>query len=101
VFFGVCGGLAEYCNFSAFWTRVLMVALFVCTGFWPVGVLYLVLAVLMKKEPRVRWAGVTPPPIPQRGAAAEEDGDLDVRIRRMEAKVAAKGYDWDRRLYNR
>lgn len=53
IFFGVCAGLAEYFDISVFWSRVVAVGLLICTGFWPVGAIYLVAALLMKKDPYV------------------------------------------------
>jgi len=92
VFFGVCGGLADHFNFSRFWTRMLVLGGFVVTGFWPVGVLYLVLALLMRREPRTgsMWSW--------RAEPCTAGGGLDDRMRRMEAKVRAQQYDWDARL---
>jgi phage shock protein C len=52
---GVCAGLAEYFDFSVGWTRLLVVVAFICTGFWPVGVAYIVAALMMKKEPYYRY----------------------------------------------
>lgn len=55
VIFGVCRGIADYFDFSLFWTRMLTVILLVITGFWPVIVLYLIGALLMKPEPKRRY----------------------------------------------
>ena len=52
---GVCRGVAEYFDVSVFWTRVLMFAFFLSTGFFPAVVVYILAALLMKKEPCVRW----------------------------------------------
>jgi len=49
---GVCRGIAEHFNLSVFWTRVAVVCLAVFTGFWLVIGLYLLAALLMKREPR-------------------------------------------------
>lgn len=92
VFLGVCGGVADHFNFSRFWTRIVVLTAFVFTGFWPVGAVYLVLALLMRREPHE-----------QRGwswhrSDATPTGDLDSRMRRMEARVRAQQYDWDARL---
>ena len=38
---GVCKGIADYLDFSLFWTRILTVLFFIFSGFWPVGGLYL------------------------------------------------------------
>lgn len=52
---GVCAGLAEYFDLSVFWTRVVAVALLLCSGIWPVLIVYIVAALMMKKTPYVRW----------------------------------------------
>ena len=92
IFFGVCGGLADYFNFSRFWTRMLVLGAFVLTGLWPVGVSYLVLALLMRREPHSGsiWCWRAEPSVAR--------GGLDDRMHRMEAKVRAQQYDWDARL---
>ena len=48
---GVCKGIAEYFDFSLFWTRAIAVALLLLTGFWPITGLYFLAALLMKPEP--------------------------------------------------
>ena len=53
--FGVCRGIADYFDFSLFWTRALTVILLIVSGFWPVMVLYLIGALLMKPEPESRY----------------------------------------------
>ncbi len=52
---GVCRGVAEYFDISVFWTRALAVFMLLCTGLWPAVGLYVVAALLMKKEPYVYW----------------------------------------------
>jgi len=49
--FGVCRGVAQYFDLSLFWVRIAFVAGFLFSGFFPVGVLYIFMALLMKKEP--------------------------------------------------
>lgn len=92
IFFGVCRGLADYVNFSVFWTRVLVVIAFLVSGFFPVGAIYLLLALLMKVEPR-GYAYCAPAP-----GGPRPSGGLDERMRRMEANVRSRQYDWDDRL---
>jgi phage shock protein C len=55
ILFGVCRGLAEYFDISVFWTRVIVVIAFIISGFFPVGVAYILGALLMKPEPRYRY----------------------------------------------
>ena len=52
---GVFTGIAEYFDMSAFWTRIIGAFLILSTGFGP-GILgYFLAALLMKKDPYVRW----------------------------------------------
>ncbi|GMU93776.1 MAG: hypothetical protein AMXMBFR4_28340 [Candidatus Hydrogenedentota bacterium] len=55
ILFGVCKGIAEYFDISVFWTRVITLTAFVFTGFCPVGIAYILAALLMKPEPRYRY----------------------------------------------
>jgi len=107
VILGVCRGLAEYFDFSVFWTRAVVVVALFLSGFWPITGLYFLAALLMKPEPAI--------PIPseehqefydsyvhsRHGAVERLKGRyerLDRRIRRMEDAVTTREYDWDRRL---
>lgn len=49
---GVCRGLAEHFDVSVTVTRILTVIAFILTGWFPVAVVYVLLALLMKTEPR-------------------------------------------------
>lgn len=97
IFFGVCRGIAEYLNFSVFWTRILVIIAFIFSGFWPVGAIYLVAALLMKPEPcctyEREYAGAT-------GKLRRTFDSLDERLQRLETVVTDRARDWDRRLYN-
>jgi phage shock protein C len=107
IIFGVCKGLADHFDFSAFWARAIAVLFFVITGFWPAIGLYLIAALLMKPEPAV----------PIRTEAEQEFYDsythsrhlaaerlkkryenLERRIQRMEHIVTDRNFDWDERL---
>jgi phage shock protein C len=52
---GVCAGIADYFDFSVFWTRVIAVGVLLVSGIWPVVILYLVAALMMKRDPFVRY----------------------------------------------
>lgn len=52
---GVCAGLAEYFDFSVFWTRVVAVGIVLVSGIWPAVILYILAALMMKKDPYVRY----------------------------------------------
>ncbi|MFH2091558.1 MAG: envelope stress response membrane protein PspC [Pseudomonadota bacterium] len=51
LFMGVCRGLADHFNFSVLWFRIIVIVLFMFTGFWPVGVMYIVAGLILKVEP--------------------------------------------------
>ncbi|MBI1320321.1 MAG: PspC domain-containing protein [Candidatus Hydrogenedens sp.] len=48
---GVCKGLANHLDISVFWTRMLTLVAFLMTGLFPVAVIYVCAALLMKREP--------------------------------------------------
>ncbi len=52
---GVCAGIAEYFDLSVFWTRVVAVGIFLVSGIWPAVILYIIAALMMKKDPYVRY----------------------------------------------
>lgn len=104
---GVCGGLAEYFDFSTFWVRFGAVILLLMTGFWPTVVAYFIAAMVMKPSPAK--------PISNEGERAFYDSymrspkytteslkhrfeQLDRRIRRMEDVVTNRGYEWERKF---
>ena len=107
VIFGVCKGVAEYLDFSVFWTRVLAVALFFVSLGWLGVALYVLAALLMKPEPVVPFEEELDQEfydsyVNSRSMALQRlkrtfDG-LERRIRRMENIVTARDYDWERRL---
>jgi phage shock protein C len=107
ILLGVCRGIAEYFDFSVFWTRVIVLVLLFFTGFWPIMALYFVAALLMKPEPVVSIQSNDQQEfydsyISSRKGAIDRlkrryDG-LERRIRRMEHTVTSREFDWDRRL---
>lgn len=47
VFLGVCGGLADYFHIDPTIVRLITLVLLVCTGFFPIGLIYLVAGLIM------------------------------------------------------
>ncbi len=104
ILFGVCRGIAEHLDISVFWTRLLVFVAFVMTGFWPVGVVYLLAAFLLKREPGV-WrrpedAEYHTSPLRAGRLKSVFDG-LDKRLQRLESVVTRRDFDWDERLNTR
>jgi phage shock protein C len=48
---GVCGGIGAYYGVDSTVIRLVCVALFIITGFFPVGLAYIIAAVVMPHEP--------------------------------------------------
>jgi len=103
IFMGVCRGLAEYFNFSVSWLRIVTLLLFLFTGFWPIGVMYIVAGLLLKVEPvsplhdekdqefydtytRSRQSAI------QR--IKRKFDNIERRIQRMEHTVTSREFDW-------
>ncbi len=100
---GVCRGLADYFSFSVFWLRIITLVLFLFTGFWPIGVIYIVAGLLLKMEPvsplhdekdqefydtytHSRQSAI------QRVKRKFEN--IERRIQRMEHTVTSREFDW-------
>nr|WP_320191841.1 envelope stress response membrane protein PspC [uncultured Desulfobacter sp.] len=103
IILGVCRGLAEHFNLSVFWTRIIVLALFLFTGFWPVGVLYFIAGLLLKPEPVIPLENASDEEFYQsytrsRSSAIQriknKFDNIDRRIRRMEDTVTSKEFDF-------
>jgi phage shock protein C len=106
--FGVCRGVANYLDFSLFWTRVITVAATFATGIWLMLGLYVLAALLMKPEPVVPFKSADDAEfynsyMSSRTMALQRlkrtFDSLDRRIQRMESMVTAKDYDWEQRFH--
>lgn len=107
ILLGVCRGIAEHFDFSVFWTRAIVVALFFFSGFWPVMVLYFVAALLMKPEPVILIQTDDQQEFYDSYLYSKKRAvdrlkrrydSLERRIQRMEHTVTTKEFDWNRRL---
>jgi phage shock protein C len=108
VILGVCRGLADYFDFSAFWIRAIAVILFIFTGFWPVVGIYLLAALLMKSESAKNTATGSSHKAGSRYRCTRNNTAerlkrkwkyLEKRIRRMEDKVTSREFDWNSRFH--
>src|SRR5215510_15448623 len=104
---GVCKGLAEYFDFSVFWMRVIACALLLLSGVWPLVIIYIVAALLMKPEPVLPLETEGEQEFYNSYASSRRMAlhrlkrtydNLDRRIQRIESIVTSREYDWDRRL---
>ena len=105
--FGVCKGIAEYLDFSVFWTRIITFVSPFFPGIWPVVGLYLVAALLIKPEPVLPVESGKEQEFydsyinSQSMALSRLKRTFDTRdhlIRQMENIVTTREYDWERRL---
>jgi phage shock protein C len=106
ILLGVCKGLSEHYDLSVFWVRLGLIVIFLLSGFWPVVIIYVAAAVMMKPKP-VRpiesedeqefYDSYVRSP---RGAARRlrrKYANLDRRIRRMEDKITDRDFEWERK----
>ena len=109
LFAGVCKGVADYFDFSVVWMRILVVIAFLFTGFWPVAIVYVVAAMIMKLEPVVPPQNAEETEFYNSYAASRQMAlrrlqtsfeKLDRRLQRMEDIVTDPEYEWERRLNN-
>jgi len=100
---GVCRGLAEHYDFSVFWMRMIVFILFLFTGFWPVGVLYIVAGLLLKLEPVIPLENETDQEFYQSYTTSKSSAiqrikrkfeNIDRRIQRMEHTVTSREFDF-------
>ncbi len=107
IIMGVCRGIGDYFDFSVFWIRVILIILFLISGFWPVVVLYFVAGSIMKPEPVIRprqhyeeefCDGYAHTRRPDSDYIKRRQKTLERRIRNLESTVTSKEYDWDQRL---
>ena len=104
---GVCKGVAQYFDFSVFWMRAIAVVLLIVSGIWPMLIVYVVAALLMKPEPVLPLeteeeqdfynAYTTSRSMALRRLKRIYD-HLDRRIQRLESTVTTREYDWERRF---
>jgi phage shock protein C len=104
---GVCRGLAEYSDISLFWIRFIAVVLLLFSGIWPIVILYVIAAFLMRPEPVIfsedmdeqefyddfiRSREMT------RDRLKRRHEELERRIQRLEHTVTTPEFDWERRF---
>ena len=101
--FGVCKGLADHFNISVFWLRLITFILFLFTGFWPVGVLYVVAGLLLKIEPVSPLRSERDEEFYEDYTRSRESAiqrirrkfdNIERRIQRMEHTVTSREFNW-------
>lgn len=107
VIFGVCRGLADHFEVPVLGVRLLWVVAFVFTSFWPAGIAYLALGMIMKPQPMLPPKDFEEAEFYSSYATSRQLAlmrlkksfdNLDRRIQRIEAIVTDKEFEWERRL---
>ena len=107
IILGVCRGIAEYFDFSVFWTRAVALALLFFTGLWPIVLLYFIAALIMKPEPVLPlrthdqqefYESYIHSPKSAADRLKRRYEKLERRIQRMENYVTSPEFDWEHRL---
>jgi phage shock protein C len=107
IILGVFKGLAQYFDFSVGWLRTIGVIVFLFSGFWPVVVLYLLAALIMKQAPVIPLDSLDEKEFydsythSRKGAVnrlKRRYENLNRRIQRMEDVVTGREFDWEQRL---
>ncbi|MBW2368714.1 MAG: envelope stress response membrane protein PspC [Deltaproteobacteria bacterium] len=107
VLLGVCRGIADFFNFSVFWTRVIAVLTLIISGFWPITGIYFLAALLMKPEPVIPIYSDDEQDfydeyVHSRKYATDRlrrrFDTIDRRVRRMEDVVTSKDFEWERKF---
>jgi len=107
VFLGVCRGLADHYDLSVFWVRLGFVVVFLLSGFWPVTIIYIAAALLMKPRPiqpleneeeEEFYDSYVHSPRNAAQRLRRKFENLERRIRRMEDKVTGRDYEWERKF---
>lgn len=102
ILLGVCRGLAEHFDLSVFWVRVAVFLMFLFTGFWPVGVIYIIAGLILKPAPVVPFQNENDQEFYQSYTTSRESAlqrlkrkfdNIDQRIRRMEHTVTSRDFD--------
>jgi len=100
--FGICQGIADWRNLPVEYIRIFMILAFLFTGFFPIGILYFLAALILPLEP----AGYGDDSFSEREESKNrryenvrrDFSDLKDRVRNMESRVFDKERDWDERF---
>jgi phage shock protein C len=107
VILGVFRGVADYFDFSVFWLRAIGIIVFIFSGVWPIVVLYLLAAIIMKQEPVIPLESYDEQEFYDSYTHSRKGSvyrmkrrfeNLNRRIQRMEDLVTDKAFDWEQRL---
>ncbi|MBT3388063.1 MAG: envelope stress response membrane protein PspC [Desulfobacula sp.] len=104
IFMGICRGVAEHFDLSVFWVRIILLVAFLFTGFWPVGVLYIIAGLVLKLEPVSPLRDEKDHEFYDSYAHSRQSAlqrikrkfnNIERRIQRMEHTVTSREFDWE------
>lgn len=107
VFLGVCKGVARHFDLPVNLLRAVVLILFFVTGLWPVGLLYIIAAMVMRVEPAVPFGNDDERTFYDAYSSSRTGAlqrmkrsfdNLDRRLRRMEDVVTSRDFEWQRRM---
>jgi phage shock protein C len=107
IILGVCKGVADYFDFSVFWTRIITVIFLFISGFWPVMGIYFIAALLMKPNPVIPihtddekefYDSYTQSRKSAAHRIRRKYENLERRLQRLEHSITSPEYDWERRF---
>ncbi len=99
---GVCKGIAGHFGLNLVWLRIIVFILFLFTGFWPAGVLYIIAAIIMNMEPASPIQDEQDKEFYQSYTQSRDSAiqrikrkfdNIDRRIQRMEDTVTSKEFE--------
>ncbi len=100
--FGVCRGIADWRNLPVEYIRLFMILAFIFTGFFPVGLIYFLAAMVLPMEPEgsrdYRFSDREYESRSGFDSFRRDAQDLKDRVSRMESRVFDKEKNWDERF---
>jgi len=103
ILMGVCRGVAEHFNMNVFWVRIIFLIALLFTGFWPVGVLYIIAGLVLKLEPATPFRDEKDYEFYDSYTHSRKSAlqrikrkfqNIERRIQRMEHTVTSREFDW-------
>jgi len=104
IFMGVCGGVADYLSLNVFWLRIITLIIFLFTGFWPIGVMYIIAGLVLQMEPVSPLHDERDQEFYETYTHSRESAiqrikrkfeNIERRIQRMEHSVTSREFDWE------
>lgn len=100
--FGICQGIADWRDLPVEYIRIFMILVFIFSGFFPVGILYFLAALIIPVEPEgyrnTTFGGADDSRKDRFDNVRRDFSDLKDRVKNMEGRVFDKERDWDERF---